>query len=111
LVRREVTLISRQPRSGSQGQEQVRAAVPLVMLVDPFRFARLDRQGRADLCAQLLRRLVETDHRIVRVIWTAVHIQHIFHAAHELGILARWDHPAQAAPGLQLFFLSTLRTV
>ena len=81
------------------------------MIIDPLGPPRLHGQGLPHLFQQLLGGFVETDHRISRIIGTAVYVQNLLHMAHEVGAGSPGEAPAQGAPGLQVVFFSVCQTV
>ena len=90
--------------------EQVSSAVSLVLVVISFHPTRLGPDDRSLIGHQLPGCLVETDHRMVRVVVCVVQVQHVLHSSHELPAHLR-DAPLLLLPRLEFVFLSIWRTV
>ena len=83
--------------------EQVSSAVSLVLVVISFHPTRLGADGRSLIDHQLLGRLVETDHGMVRVVVCVVQVQHVLHPSHELPAHLG-DAPLLLLPRLEFVF-------
>lgn len=67
------------------GAENVAGSGALALVVLPQRCARFDRQGRARLAQQRLTLLVQTDHRLARIVRPAVELEQFVHTPAILG--------------------------
>src|SRR3972149_6063921 len=78
-----------------------------VLIIDALRATGLRGKGWARLREQLNGFFVHTNHRAFRIIGPFVHLQHVFHAGHELRILFRRDHPLRLQMGLEFVFFKS----
>lgn len=92
-------------------QEQIRHPAPDVFRILPGHLTRRGRQRRPGVGQQLPAGLVQTDHRIRRIIGPFVNRQHILHLPDESRIGRRGDAPLRAQVRLEDVFLSVRRTV
>ena len=86
-------------------------ALPLVLVVLPGRTARPRRPWRPHLAEQLLARLIEADHRVLRIVGQQVGLDHVLHAPDVLGVGLGRDAPRLNDPRLDVVFFSAWRTV
>src|SRR5271157_2583336 len=91
--------------------KHIRGAVPLVLIVGRRRASRSGWNRQSGLFDELLRCLVKTHHRPLRVERTVIHLQHILHRAYKLCVFLRWNHPLAMKPRLDFVFFSRKRTV
>ena len=95
---------------GREQHEQVRRAIALILIVIPGDFAWLCRYRYASLGDQLLRCLVQADHRAARIVGPLIDLQHIFHAGYERGVGVRRNDPLLPQVGLEDIFLASARS-
>src|SRR6185437_5219914 len=81
-------------------------AIALVLVVEPCGPSWLGRDRHTRFGDELLRCLLQTDHRAGRVVRPLVHFQHVLHAGHESGVGVRRDHPLLVQVGSERIFLS-----
>jgi len=69
------------PKTGMRfkGDKDRANAIALVLIIFPFWFAGLHRQGHQDILDQLTGALIYTDLRAFGVVWATVHRQNLFH--------------------------------
>ena len=72
---------------------------------------RASRLWRPHLTKQLLARLVEAHHRILRVVGQLVDGDHVLHEPHVFGVGQGWDAPGLDDPGPNGVFFNACRTV
>ena len=113
-VDRRPTLGDGDPSSAAQRlthQEDVRGALPFVLVVVPLRNTRPRGQGPACLPHPLLARLVHADQGAVRIVRLRVELQRRLHAPDTLGPRLRGNAPVPLPPRLPGVFFSVWRTV
>src|ERR1700744_1092863 len=86
--------------------EQVGSAVTLVLVIVPGWLAGLCRERCAGFLDELLRGLVQADHRAGRIMRALIDFQYVFHVGHESGVGVRRDHPLFLQVGLECVFFS-----
>src|SRR5262245_7718624 len=92
-------------------QQLVADALALVLVVHLRRVARPRPPRRPHLAEELLARLIEADHRVLRVVRQQVGLDHVLQAPDVLGVGLRRDAPRRDDPRLDVVFFSACRTV
>src|SRR5436190_23362266 len=105
-VCRSVTFTCRQPSSGAEHHEQIGDAIAFVFVIVTRLASWLRRDGRACLDDQLLRGLVETHERTLRIVWPLIDLQHVFHAGDKGRAGVGRNHPLLLAARFENVFFS-----
>src|SRR5262249_6549249 len=84
---------------------------PLVLVIHRGRMPRPGPPGWPDLAEQLLARLVEAHHGVLRVIRPQVGLDHVLHAPDVVGVRLGREAPRLDDPWLDVVFFSGWRTV
>src|SRR5664279_3288034 len=86
--------------------EQIGGSVTFILIVVPCCSSGLCWDRHACFGNELLRRLVQTDQRARRIVWSLINLQHILHAGYESGVGIRRDDPLLLQVGLERVFFS-----
>ena len=89
-----------------EDHEEISDAVALVFVVVSLGLSGLGRDRLAGLDDQLLRSLVQTHERSIRISRPLVSFQHVFHGRHEAGVGLGRDHPLPIAVRLERVFFN-----
>src|SRR3954451_7955616 len=92
-------------------QKEVHHARPLVFPVVACGLAGGRRLRRTHLAEELPARFIQAHLRAPRIIRPRVHLQHVLHVPHKLGVGLRRDAPLLPQPGLEPVCFKTRRTV
>src|SRR5262249_8988017 len=94
-----------------EGHEQVGGPVALVLTVLLGRAPDPNRQRWAHLADQLLAALVHAHRWALGIVWSVIHLDHVFHHRDERPTLARRDDPLLLKPRLEFIFFNARQTV
>ena len=86
--------------------EQVGGAIAGVIIIVSRGMPWLGRDWHARFGHELLRRLIQADHRDYRIIRSLIDLQHILHGRDEGGVAVRSDDPLLFQMRLERVFLS-----
>src|SRR5215470_3627216 len=81
--------------------------VTLVFVIITRRLSWLHRDRGARFFDKLLRRLVNTNQRIVGIVRSMIDFQHVFHRCYKGAVRLGWDHPLLFEMGLENVFFKT----
>ena len=93
------------PCQGFHHDKQIARATALVLVIDPFRMTWLHGYRRIYISMEHHRFFIETNSRILRIIFLFLEIEHVFHRRHKFAS-NRGQTPVLMLPGFQLIFLS-----
>ena len=90
---------------GFRKQEDAAGAIADILIVLTPGSATLHQDGLPCYAKQLIRLLIQTEHRTFRGIGLLVQVHNILHAGDKGGVLFGWDHPALVQTWLQFAYL------
>src|SRR6516162_2690923 len=87
--------------------KEVGGPVSLVFVINTLRLPRLHWNRRSRLGNELLRGLVQTDERYVRIVRSRIDVEHLFHRRYESAVRLRRNDPLLFAVRLKRVFFRT----
>ena len=86
--------------------KQVAGAIALILVIILGHYSRLGWQRQARFFRLLLAAFVKADEGLLWVMWSMVHLKHIFHVTDKPGTFLFRNAPLLFQPGLKFIFLA-----